>query len=51
MTDETRHNLMQAIASARMEGYDFTEEQIKIAEKILDGKMTLEDYYEMIKSR
>ncbi|MBD5111120.1 MAG: antitoxin VbhA family protein [Ruminococcaceae bacterium] len=50
MTDETRHNLMQAVASARMEGLDFTEEEIKIAEKILDGEMTIEEYVEEIMS-
>lgn len=41
---------MQAIASSQMEGLDFTEEEIEIAEKILDGEMTIEEYIEEITS-
>ena len=50
MTDKTRYNLMQAIASSQMEGLDFTEEEIEIAERILDGEMTVEEYVEEIMS-
>lgn len=38
--------LMEAVASSKMEGLSFTLEEIKIAEKILDGSMTLNDYLE-----
>lgn len=41
---------MQAVASSQMEGLDFTGEEIGIAEKILDGEMTIEEYIGEIKS-
>ena len=44
MTDKTKKAFNNAIASAKMEGFDFTDEQIKslvnIIEQVDDGKMT-----------
>lgn len=44
MTDKTKKAFNNAIASARMEGFDFTDEQINdladIIEQVDDGKMT-----------
>lgn len=44
MTDETKKAFNNAIASARMEGFDFTDEQLEsltdIIEQVDDGKMT-----------
>lgn len=44
MTDKTKKAFNNAIASARMEGFDFTDEQLKslvnIIEQVDDGKMT-----------
>ncbi len=44
MTDKTKKAFNNAIASARMEGFDFTNEQLNdlanIIEQVDDGKMT-----------
>ena len=44
MTDETKKAFNNAIASARMEGFDFTDEQLNelayFIEQVDDGKMT-----------
>jgi len=44
MTDKTKKAFNNAIASARMEGFDFTDEQLNdltdIIEQVDDGKMT-----------
>lgn len=44
MTDETKKAFNNAIASARMEGFDFTDEQLNdladIIEQVDDGKIT-----------
>ena len=44
MTDKTKKAFNNAIASARMEGFDFTDEQLEsladIIEQVDDGKMT-----------
>lgn len=44
MTDKTKKAFNNAIASVRMEGFDFTDEQIEsltnIIEQVGDGKMT-----------
>lgn len=47
MTDKTKRAFNNAIASARMEGFDFTDEQLKdladIIEQVDDGKMTWQE--------
>jgi len=47
MTDETKKSFNNAIASARMEGFNFTDEQINdladIIEQVDDGKMTWQE--------
>ena len=44
MTDKTKKAFNNAIASARMEGFDFTDEQLEsladIIKQVDDGKMT-----------
>ena len=44
MTDETKKAFNNAIASVRMEGFDFTDEQLEsladIIEQVDNGKMT-----------
>lgn len=44
MTDKTKKALNNAITSARMEGFDFTDEQLKslidLIEQVDNGKMT-----------
>ena len=44
MTNKTKKAFNNAIASARMEGFDFTDEQLNdladIIEQVDDGKMT-----------
>lgn len=44
MTDKTKKAFNNAIASARMEGFEFTDEQLNdladIIEQVDDGKMT-----------
>jgi Ca2+-binding EF-hand superfamily protein len=44
MTDKTKKAFNNALASARMEGFDFTDEQLEslvdIIEQVDDGKMT-----------
>lgn len=37
--------LNEAIVSAEIEGFSFSEEEIEIARKIIDGEMSLEEYF------
>lgn len=47
MTDETKKAFNNAIASVRMEGFNFTDEQLEsladIIEQVDDGKMTWQE--------
>lgn len=43
--------LLSAAASSAMEGLPLDEEKLLIAEKILDGEMSLQDYFQSIKMR
>lgn len=47
MTDKTKKAFNNTIASARMEGFDFTDEQIdnliNLIERVDDGKMTWQE--------
>ena len=47
MTDKTRKAFNNAIASARMEGFDFTDEQLSelayFIEQVYDNKMTWQE--------
>lgn len=47
MTDKTKKAFNNAIASERMEGFDFTDEQIEslanIIEQVYDNKMTWQE--------
>lgn len=37
--------LREAIISAEIEGFSFSEEEVEIARKIIDGDMSLEEYF------
>lgn len=47
MTDKTKKAFKNAIASARMEGFDFTDEQLNelayFIEQVYDNKMTWQE--------
>ena len=47
MTDETKKAFNNALASARMEGFDFTDEQLndlaELIERLYDDKMTWQE--------
>lgn len=47
MTDETKKAFNNALASARMEGFDFTDEQLNelayFIERVYDDKMTWQE--------
>ncbi len=47
MTDETKKAFNNAVASARMEGFDFTDEQLNelayFIEQVYDNKMTWQE--------
>ena len=47
MTDKTKKAFNNAIASARMEGFDFTDEQLErladLIEQVESGKMTWQE--------
>ena len=47
MTDKTKKAFNNAIASARMEGFDFTDEQLNeladLIEQVDDGKITWQE--------
>lgn len=52
MTDKTKKAFNNAIASARMEGFDFTDEQLNdladIIEQVDDGKMTWQEAIDLL---
>lgn len=37
--------LNEAIVSAEIEGFSFSKEEVEVARKIIDGSMTLEEYF------
>lgn len=51
MSEITLRALLNAAASSAMEGLPLDDEKLGIIEKILDGEMTLQDYFESVKSR
>lgn len=50
MTERDIFALKNAAASSAMEGLPLTEAQLQTAEMILDGKMTLEDYFRTLQA-
>lgn len=50
MTERERFALKNAAASSAMEGLPLSEEQLLTAEQILDGKMTLEEYFQTLQT-
>lgn len=49
MSENTLRALKSAAASSAMEGLPLDEEKLGVIEKILNGEMTLQDYFERIK--
>ena len=49
MSEKTLRSLLSAAASSAMEGLPLDAEKLGIIEKILDGKMTLQEYYDSVK--
>ena len=52
MTDKTKKAFNNAIASVRMEGFDFTDEQLEsladTIEQVDDGKMTWQEAIDLL---
>ena len=48
MSEKTLRALLSAAASA-MEGLPLDDEKLGIVEKILNGEMTLQDYFDSVK--
>ena len=51
MTERERFALKNAAASSAMEDMPLTEEQLMIAQSILNEEMTLEMYFRMLQMR
>ena len=51
MSEKTMRALLNAAASSAMEGLPLDDEKLSIIEKILNGEMTLQDYFESVKLR
>ena len=49
MSEKTLRALLSAAASSAMEGLPLDENKFAIIEKILNGEMTLEDYFDSVK--
>ena len=49
MSEKTMRALLNAAASSAMEGLPLDDEKLSIIEKILNGEMTLQDYFESVK--
>lgn len=49
MSDKTRKAIQNAAASSAMEGLPLDEEKLRIVERILDGDMTLQEYFDSVK--
>lgn len=50
MSEKMKKALMSAAASSAMEGMALDSEMLHAAEQILEGKMTLQDYFDRIGS-
>ena len=50
MSEKMKKALMSAVASSAMEGMALDGEMLRAAEQILEGKMTLQDYFDRIGS-
>ncbi len=49
MSEKTLRALLSAAASSAMEGLPLDDEKLGIVEKILNGEMTLQDYFDSVK--
>ena len=50
MSEKMKKALMSAAASSAMEGAPLDSEMLNVVELILEGKMTLQDYFTLISS-
>ena len=51
MGEQKMRALQNAAASSAMEGLPLDDEKLSIIGKILDGELTLQDYFESVKLR
>lgn len=49
MSEQTLRALLSAAASSAMEGLPLDDEGLGIIKKILNGEMTLQDYFDSVK--
>ena len=49
MSEQTIRALLSAAASSAMEGLPLDDERLCIIKKILNGEMTLQDYFDSVK--
>ena len=49
MSEKTLRALLSAAASSAMEGLPLDDAKLGIVEKILNGEMTLQDYFDSVK--
>ncbi len=50
MSEETKLALMEAAASSAMEGLPLSEAKLHTIEEILEGKITLQDYFSTLQA-
>lgn len=51
MNEQTQKAILSAAASSAMEGLPLDEENIKTVERILNGELTLQEYYENLRHK
>lgn len=51
MSETTLKAIMNAAASSAMEGLPLDNEKLGIVERILNGEITLQDYFESVKMK
>ena len=49
MSEKTLRALLSAAASSAMEGLPLDEEKLGVVERILNGEMTLQEYFDSVK--
>ncbi len=50
MSEETKLALMEAAASSAMEGLPLSEARLRTIEDILEGKLSLQDYFSTLQA-
>ena len=49
MSEKTLRALLSAVASSAMEGLPLDDEKLGVIERILNGEMTLQEYFDSVK--